>query len=72
MKKNRIIIILVILIALVGSVYMNLKSTLSKKVEYEKNVENAKKWYHEGLYDRAIDAYRDALDYSNSDELWDG
>ena len=71
MKKVRIVLSVVFVLALIGSWGIVVKNNVESKESYKKSIANGDKWTQKKLYDRAIDEYEKAIKYKNTEETWD-
>lgn len=71
MKKVRIVLSVVFVLALIGSWGIVVKNNVESKESYKKSIANGDKWTQKKLYDRAIDEYEKAIKYKNTEATWD-
>lgn len=71
MKKVRIVLSVVFVLTLIGSWGITVKNNVTAKQNYKQNISNGDKWTKNKLYDRAIDEYEEALNYKDTNEVWE-
>lgn len=71
MKKVRIVLSVVFVLTLIGSWGITVKNNVTAKQNYKQNISDGDKWTKNKLYDRAIDEYEEALNYKDTNEVWE-